>query len=46
MKKIAVIGAGNGGLAVAGYFGIRGHEVRILDINRAAIDPVARAGSI
>jgi len=46
MKKIAVIGAGNGGLAVAGYLGIRGHEVRIMDVNAAVIEPVARAGSI
>jgi opine dehydrogenase len=46
MKRIAVIGAGNGGLAVAGYLGIRGHEVRIMDLSPAAIDPVAKAGTI
>jgi opine dehydrogenase len=46
MRKIAVVGAGNGGLAVAGYLGTRGHEVRIMDVNPAAIDPVAKTGSI
>ncbi len=46
MKKFAVIGAGNGGLAVAGYLGTRGHEVRLMDVNPAVIDPVSKTGSI
>ena len=31
MSIVAVIGAGNGGLAVAGYLASRQHEVRIAD---------------
>ena len=29
MSSIAIIGAGNGGQAFAGYLAIQGHEVRI-----------------
>jgi opine dehydrogenase len=46
MKRVAVIGAGNGGLAVAGYFAFRGHEVRVMDVNPAVIEPIAKAGAI
>lgn len=46
MRTFAVIGAGNGGLAVAGFLSLRGHEVRIMDNNPAAIEPLSRSGSI
>ena len=37
MANVAVIGAGNGGLAVAGHLALRGHEVRVCDVNAAAV---------
>ncbi len=46
MKKIAVIGAGNGGLAVAGDVALRGHEVRVMDMNPSVIEPIAKTGAI
>lgn len=46
MSIVAVIGAGNGGLAVAGYLASRQHEVRVADRNPAVIEPVARAGTV
>ena len=46
MGIVAVVGAGNGGLAVAGLLASRGHEVRITDRNPAVVAPVARAGAI
>lgn len=46
MTSVAVIGAGNGGLAVAGHLAIRGHEVRVCDVNAAAVEPVRQAGTI
>ncbi len=46
MSTVAVIGAGNGGLAVAGHFGLRGHEVRLMDVNPAALEPIAQVGLI
>lgn len=42
MSAVAVIDAGDGGLAVAGPLAIRGHEVRAADVNRAVIEPVAK----
>ena len=46
MSTVAVVGAGHGGLAVAGLLASRGHAVRLADSNPAAVDPVAQAGSI
>ncbi|MBI1734811.1 MAG: NAD/NADP octopine/nopaline dehydrogenase family protein [Candidatus Rokubacteria bacterium] len=46
MSIIAVIGAGNGGAAVAGYLASRGHVVRVQDTNRAVVEPLARSGAI
>lgn len=46
MNRVAVIGAGHGGLAVAGHLAVRGREVRLCDSNPAVIEPVARAGAI
>ncbi len=46
MMRVAVIGAGHGGLAVAGLLALRGHDVRIMDVNPAVIAPVAQRGAI
>lgn len=32
--KIAVLGAGNGGQALAGHLAMRGHDVSLYDIDR------------
>ncbi len=46
MSIVAVVGAGNGGLAVAGLLASRGHEVRLADNRPAAVDPVAQSGVV
>jgi opine dehydrogenase len=46
MGIVAVVGAGNGGLAVAGLLASRGHEVRVTDRNPEVVEPIARAGAI
>jgi opine dehydrogenase len=46
MSVVAIVGAGNGGLAVAGLLASRGHEVRIADSNPAAVEPVAQSGVV
>jgi opine dehydrogenase len=46
MTRVAVIGAGHGGLAVAGRFALGGHEVALMDVNPAVIEPVAARGAI
>lgn len=43
---VAVVGAGNGGLAVAGYAALGGVRVRLHDIVPARVEPVAAAGGI
>ena len=44
--KIAVIGAGNGGQAIAGYLAIQGHKVSIFDIDTSKIDAIKQLGGI
>ncbi len=44
--KIAVIGAGNGGQAIAGYLGMVGHEVSLYDIDAPKIDELQLKGGI
>jgi opine dehydrogenase len=46
MKRIAVIGGGHGGLAVAGFLGARGHEVRVCDVDPAVLEPVRARGAV
>jgi opine dehydrogenase len=46
VSAVAVIGAGHGGLAVAAHLAIRGHEVRLADVDPGVIEPVARAGAV
>jgi len=43
---VAVVGAGNGGLAVAGYAGLGGARVRLYDIVAERIEPVSTRGGI
>jgi len=43
---VAVVGAGNGGLAVAGYAGLGGARVRLYDIDADRVGPVAARGGI
>ena len=46
MKNIAVIGAGNGGQAMAAYFAMAGHRVRIFDFFEKPIEEISRKGEI
>lgn len=45
-NKIAVIGAGNGGQAMAGHMAISGYQVRIYDVDREKIAALQKKGSI
>lgn len=45
-KKIAVIGAGNGGQAMASYFAIAGYQVNIFDYFQDPIDEIKKKGEI
>ena len=44
--KIAVIGAGNGGQALAGYMASCGHEVRIAELNPTTVTALQQTKSI
>lgn len=44
--KIAVIGAGNGGQAIAGYLGISGYDVSLYDIDAPKISELQEKGGI
>lgn len=44
--KIAVIGAGNGGQAIAGYLGLQGFEVSLYDIDAPKIAEIHNKGGI
>jgi len=44
--KIAVIGAGNGGQAIAGYLGLSGYEVSLYDIDEPKIKELQCKGGI
>lgn len=45
-QKIAVLGAGNGGLAMAAYLSLMGYEVNLYDKYEQSIEGVAKAGGI
>lgn len=45
-RKIAVIGAGNGGQAMAGYFAMAGCEVKIFDFFQEPVDAINEKGYI
>ena len=44
--KVAVIGAGNGGQAIAGFLGLSGYEVSLYDIDEPKILEIQRKGGI
>lgn len=44
--RVAVVGTGVGGLAVAGHAGLLGHEVVVHDIREEAVAPVGERGGI
>lgn len=45
-KSIAIIGAGNGGQAFAGYFALQGHQVRIYDVDPKTIETLQQLGGV
>jgi opine dehydrogenase len=44
--KLAVVGAGAGGLAVAGHAGLAGHQVSVHDLRPEAVDALAARGGV
>ncbi len=44
--KVAVLGAGHGGLATAGHISLKGHEVRLFSFYEREIKPVTLNGGI
>ena len=46
MLKFSVIGAGNGGQAIAGYLGLQGFEVSLYDRNLDKVEELKRLGGI
>ncbi|MCG6881639.1 MAG: NAD/NADP octopine/nopaline dehydrogenase family protein [Deltaproteobacteria bacterium] len=44
--KVAVLGAGHGGLATAGHISLKGHSVNLFSFYKKEIDPVAERGGI
>ena len=46
IKKIAVLGAGNGGCAVAADLTLRGYEVRLFSRSESTLNPIAERGGI
>lgn len=45
-EPIAIIGAGNGGQAFAGYLALQGERVKIFDVVPATVDKLSEAGGI
>jgi len=44
--KITVIGAGNGGLAIASYLALNGHKVNLYSIFQEELEPIIKKGGI
>ncbi len=44
--KVAVLGAGHGGLATAGHISLKGHQVNLFSFYKRELDPVISAGGI
>src|SRR5918994_2155024 len=46
IRKIAVLGAGNGGCAAAAELTLRGYEVRLFSRSESTLEPIAKRGGI
>ena len=46
IRRIAVLGAGNGGCAAAADLTLRGYEVRLYSRSQATLDPILERGGI
>src|SRR5512144_1889078 len=46
IKKVAVLGAGNGGCAAAADLTLRGYEVRLFSRSESTLMPIAKRGGI
>ena len=46
VRKIAVLGAGNGGCAAAADLTLRGYEVRLFSRSDATLMPIIKQGAI
>jgi opine dehydrogenase len=44
--KVAILGAGHGGLATAGHISLKGHSVNLFSFYKQEIDPVSEKGGI
>lgn len=44
--KVAVIGAGNGGQAIAGYLALKGYEISLYDRNQTKVEVLNQIGGI
>jgi len=44
--KVTVIGAGNGGLAIASHLARKGHNVSLYSIFKEELDPIIKKGGI
>lgn len=44
--SVCVIGAGNGGVAMAGHLGLKGHQVRLYSRDERKLEAVRRAGGV
>jgi opine dehydrogenase len=44
--KVAVLGAGHGGLATAGHIALRGHSVNLFSFFKKELDPVLERGGV
>ena len=45
-EHIAIIGAGNGGQAFAGYFSLMGEKIKIFDVVPATVDKLNEIGGV
>ena len=45
-KPIAIIGAGNGGQAFAGYLSLHGRTVKIFDVVQSTVDRLTELGGV
>ncbi len=45
-KRIAIIGAGNGGQAFAGYLGLKGFDISIFDVMQGTVDTLNKKGGV